>query len=199
MSQFGGPYSVDFKKVYKPVFIVFIDLCTALTVFVFSIMWYWCKLHETEKISKIESFIPIRVVSIWFILTFKFVFDVFFLKYTFGIEHLNRSKVFSSFYWARIWYDVTFLGGILVIFTYFYKVEKVDMMSDSFKLFVIILPKIVMECIIYKFCVLPAYRRAIYQKYSSWRKGQTNPRMKEKQQADFFERMQKNFMEESTA
>ena len=168
----GGPYRVEFSKPYKPVFIVYLDLMLAITFFTISLMWYWSKLLGDTPLSEFSEFIPIRITVIWFVLFIKFFFDVFYLSQRFGSDKLNRSEVTSYLYWFRIWYDIIVLGGILVIFTYIWKHKsKKLMISNSFKMFVIIVPKLIMELFIYRFSLLPAYKRSVYQKFSKWRKG----------------------------
>ena len=60
------------------------------------------------------------------------------------------------------------------------------MISNTFKMFVIIVPKAIIELIVYRWSLLPAYNRSVYQKLSKWKKGMKNPLEKEKQQQDFF-------------
>jgi hypothetical protein len=146
------------------------DLCIALTFFIFSTMWYWNKLKDDDPISDISIFIPKRIMIIWFIL----------LRYRFGTDMLNRSSVTPFFYWFRVWYDLIFIGGTLLIFSYCWKRNLKNLvMSNSFKMFVIIVPKLFIELVIYRISLLPAYRRSVYQQFSKWRKGQLNPRDKE--------------------
>lgn len=121
LTDLGGPYSVELSKPYKPVYIVFLDLTFALTFFVFSVLWYWAKLSQDELIGRFYDFIPVRITVIWFILFVKFFFDIFYLTKRFGTDKLNRSEVTSYLFWFRIWYDIIFIGGILVVFTYIWK------------------------------------------------------------------------------
>lgn len=168
----GGPYSVVLAKPYKPVFIVYLDLIFAITFFTISVLWYWAKLYEDELISKIDDFIPVRIMILWFILFIKFFVDIFYLSKRFGSDKLNRSEVTSYLYWFRIWYDVIFLGGFLIIFTYLWKKTSSKLMiSNTFKMFVIIVPKLIIEFFVYRFCLIPAYDRSVYQKFSKWKKG----------------------------
>lgn len=168
----GGPYSVEISKPYKPVYIVFLDLCIALTFFVFSIMWYWSKLHDDDPIGEIDIFIPSRIIIIWVILFVKFFADIIYLHYRFGTDMLNRSSVTPYFYWFRVWYDLIFIGGTLIIFSYLWKRKiKKLVMSNSFKIFVIIVPKLIIELVIYRISLLPAYKRSVYQQFSKWKKG----------------------------
>ena len=159
----GGPYSVTISKPYKPVYIVFLDLAIALTFFIFSVMWYWSKLKDDDPITQIDIFIPSRIIIIWFILFVKFFADIVYLRMKFGIDMLNRSSVTPDLYWFRVWYDLIFIGGTLIIFSYYWKRKiKNLMMSDSFKIFVIVMPKLIIELVIYKISLMPAYRRSVY-------------------------------------
>ena len=57
----------------------------------------------------------------------------------------------------------------------------------------IILPKVVIELLVYNICVKPAYRRAVYQEYSKWKKGGQDPReSKEQKNKDQFFKVQLN-------
>lgn len=171
-------------------YLVFVDLAVAITFFIISVLFYWCHLEEDTSIEKFDTFIPFRITVLWFILFVKFFFDVFYLSKRFGSDKLNRSEVTPYLFWFRIWYDVTLIGGILIIFTYYWKQKSLKLVvSNTFKLFVIIVPKAIIEFILYRWSLLPAYKRSIYQKFSKWKKGQINPRDKEKQQQEFFEKM----------
>lgn len=42
----GGPYQVERRKVYKPIFLCFIDLIFAITLIIGSILFHWFKLDS---------------------------------------------------------------------------------------------------------------------------------------------------------
>ena len=37
----GGPYNIDFKETYKPVFIIFLDMIISITFVMVSTMYFW--------------------------------------------------------------------------------------------------------------------------------------------------------------
>lgn len=50
VKYFGGPYQVDVRKPYKPIFICMVDLIVALTFMIISIMQYWSKLDLSQNL-----------------------------------------------------------------------------------------------------------------------------------------------------
>lgn len=47
----GGPYNINPKKAYKPVFIVFMDGLIFLTFYFTSIMYFWFQIPNSEKVT----------------------------------------------------------------------------------------------------------------------------------------------------
>ena len=114
----GGPYQVDLKKTYKPIFICMVDLIIALTFFIDSIGYYWLKLDLNMKLTDINGFIPGRIYVYICLFFFKFVFDVGYLRLFMSKEFINRSSSTESIFWARIFYDVITIGTVILFYKF---------------------------------------------------------------------------------
>jgi hypothetical protein len=167
----GGPFEVDFRKPYKPVFICFVDIAIFVTFTFSSFLFFWSKRQVTDSFHEIKSFMPIQVIVFVLLFFFKFLFDVFYLVIVTSINNINRSKSTNGLFWARFKFDFFFFTIFSIINSNFYdngKNTKLTSMErqeiNMFRYFTIF--KCLVEIILYFISVKPAYSRAIYQKHS---------------------------------
>jgi hypothetical protein len=43
-----GPFNADVGKMYKPIFLVFVDMILGISITVFSMLYYWIELDDKE-------------------------------------------------------------------------------------------------------------------------------------------------------
>lgn len=127
-SNAGGPYNINLKKTYKPVFIVFLDGLIFLNFFFVSIMYFWIQIPNSEKVTeedeefkwhdfvKFFNFMPVPVTILWIVFLMKFFVNLMFLRKYFGLKKANSSNATFNLYWLRVFYDVVMIGGALVLF-----------------------------------------------------------------------------------
>ena len=143
---------------------------------------------------------PRRVFLYCCMFLFKFFADVFYLRFCFSKKLLNRSSSTSSLFWFRVSYNFIAFG--LIMLTFRYQVDfaprteggvtatQIDVSTgDYYRLMGIVLPLLVFETTIYNFCVKEAKDRAVYQKFSTWKKGGKNPGEDKKDRDRFFDNM----------
>ena len=172
-SNSGAPYNISFKKLWKPVMMIYLDLLLAMTFVFVSVCYFWFKMPNNLRIEKwweihdFYNFVPYTVSIFWLVFWAKILICVGFLKAFFGKDKANRSSVTSDLFWFRGIYDFIVIGGVLIIVTWVLDNKKNvnEVMSTSFKIYVIVIPKILMELVIYWKCNLPGCQRAIYQKF----------------------------------
>lgn len=54
----SGPYQVDFKKRYKPIFVCFIDLIFGYSFMMGSLYYYWSQIPDEYSFADYRGFVP---------------------------------------------------------------------------------------------------------------------------------------------
>lgn len=179
---------MDFGKMYKPVFIVFADMLVAITFFIGSFLHYfnfWMK--SKTPLERVEDFMPERVVYYNILLFAKLGFDLFVMAFIIKKHKLNRSKSTAKLYWNRIAFDFLVIGGLMFAGRYIMKIHQKGTIG-LFKL-ALVVPKVILEIVLYHVSVKPARKRAIYQQHSKWKKGGPCPFNREAEINKFFVQM----------
>jgi len=187
--EYGGPFNVDVRKPYKPVFICYVDLIIAITFFSFTLLTYWNDLNVDQSIHDFYNFLPPKIVLFQVLLFIKFFIDVFFLVICFDDKVANRSHSTGSLFWFRVFFDITLFGGIL--FSSRYIMQNNSGRVGYVKLG-LLMPKVLIEVFVYNISVKPAFRRSVYQSFSEWKKGGPSPLEEEKKKNDFFKSLERN-------
>ena len=167
-SKFTGPHTVEFSKMYKPLFIVFLDIVIAIVTLTLSVI-----IHLEEKVVDNDYAEPISIRQMLLIgySFLKFFLNLAWVTFRFGPEHMNRSKVTNSLFWFRVALDSLFFFAV----TFGEKIiEGHKDLDVNYLFYVILVSKVVMEWTVYKLSVKPAQKRATYQMYSKWSKGRKN-------------------------
>ena len=176
---------MEMSKPYKPIFICFIDMIFSITFIIASILFFWSRLDiSTRTDEEWRNFMPRRVIIYDCLFLTKFFADVFYLRICFSKKELNRSSSTSSLFWFRVCYNFLAFGFIMLSFRYkvdFVRAQGVDAtqvnltVADFWRITGLIIPMFALETAIYMFCVKEAKDRAVYQKFSTWKKGGPNP------------------------
>ena len=120
-TEVGGPYNVEYKKPYKPVFIVFLDMIFAISFFSFTTLYYWTKIESNEKVENWTTFINKTVLWFDLILILKIPVDIFYLQQFAKPKDMNRSKSTQQFFWFRLIFDFICFNAILFYYHYAHK------------------------------------------------------------------------------
>jgi hypothetical protein len=101
---------------------------------------------------------------------FKFFFDVLYLSFCIGKKFINRSSSTAFLFWARIVYDLTTMGSVMLFYKFAVETEKTKSVVDISWSYIII-PKGIVEFILFRTSVHRAKARYIYQKHCDWQRG----------------------------
>ena len=114
-------------KPYKPVFIIYIDVLYAITIFFVGFMYLWSNIEKGTKTYRLFEFTNkdnsnktdkkighqiYNVISYIILLTMKPILSVLFIKYfhagisIYSREKFNRSGNTVGLFWFRLFYDV---------------------------------------------------------------------------------------------
>lgn len=160
----GGPFQVNFSKRYKPVFICFIDLVISISFAFFAFIFFLMKLQFEEGIQEIVNFMPLQIGLFMILFFFKFFLNIFYLAIICETKNVNRSKSTSGLFWFRIRFELLVLLVICIVDAKFFGKEDLTLQEKKEKavLKYYFLFKLVVELLLYRFSVMPAYRRYVY-------------------------------------
>ena len=160
--EFRGPFNVNIKKPYKPVFICYIDLIMAISFLAFTLLVYWNDLNIEMQHKDLSNFLPVRVIIYQVMYFIKFFIGIFYLVICFDDKKLNRSHSTGCLFWFRVFFDIIFFGGLLFANRYIIVFSDEENAKVGNVRFAIIISKVVIETILYKISVIPAFRRSTY-------------------------------------
>ena len=179
MRDLGGPYEVEIRKPYKPVFICFVDLWFAISFCVFQMMRFVLGL-KPGAISGQTQFMSFASVVNQLSFFIKFGFDLLVLhclKKKGNSNNMNHSASTTKLYGWRLIYNFFLICTILYAQKNsshrwtdfdFHVQEQLEIYEDSVfrresRLILLLLPVTVIEIVLFFISVRPAYARDIWQ------------------------------------